>query len=178
MQSRLLRSVALAAVVIISLAGCSSSGGGSQSDPASAVKSAIDAAQSGGIAKLADYACAAKKSDITGLFGGGSSGLGTLGITADEISGAMKMEFKDIQTSEKSKSGDNAVVHITGNMTIILDPAKTRDLMKKAMAAASQAVDDAQLDALMASMAGSMTTTQALDEDVAVVQENGKWVLC
>ncbi len=53
-----------------------------------------------------------------------------------------------------------------------------RDLMKKAMGAAGQTVDDAQLDALMTSMAGSLTTTQALDDDIAVVQENGKWVLC
>ncbi len=153
-------------------------GGASQSDPAGAVKAALDAAQSGGIAKLADYACAAKKDDISGLFGGGSADLATLGITADELAGAMKMEFKDIQTSEKSKSGDNAVVHVTGNMTITLDPAKMRDLMKKAMGAAGQTVDDAQLDALMTSMAGSLTTTQALDDDIAVVQENGKWVLC
>jgi hypothetical protein len=53
-----------------------------------------------------------------------------------------------------------------------------RELLKKAMEAQGQAVDDAMLDGIMTSMAGSLTTTQALDEDIAVVQENGKWVLC
>ncbi len=179
MQSRFLRSVAIATVLIVSLAGCSGGIGGGQSDPAGAVKSAMDAAQSGGLAKLADYACAAKKSDITGLFGGGDAGaLGSLGLTSDEIAGAMTMAFKDIQTTEKSKSGNNAVVHVAGNMTITMDPAKMRDLMKKVMQAQGQPVDDAQLDVIIGSMAGSLSQSQPIDEDINVVQENGKWVLC
>ena len=181
MTSRFLRSVAVAAVLIVSLVGCSGGlGGGSQSDPAGAVKSAMDAAQSGGLAKLADYTCAAKKNDFASLFGGTGTtgGLGALGLTADDIAGAMKMEFKDIQTTETSKSGNNATVHVKGTMTITMDPTKMRDLMKKVMQAQGQPVDDATLNGIMTSMAGSMTTSQALDEDVAVVQENGKWVLC
>ena len=181
MTSRVLRSVAIAAVLIVSLVGCSGGlGGGSQSDPASAVKSAMDAAQSGGIAKLADYTCAAKKGDIASLFGGAGTtgGLGALGLTADDIAGAMKMEFKDIQTTETSKSGNNATVHIKGTMTITMDPTKMRDLMKKVLQAQGQPADDVTLNAMMAGLAASPTTSQPLDEDVAVVQENGKWVLC
>lgn len=178
MQSRFLRSVAVAAVLVISLAGCGGGGGG-QGDPASAVKSALDAAQSGGIAKLADYACAAKKDDITGLFGGEDVGsLTSLGLSADEVFGAMKMEFKDVQTAEKSKSGDSAVVHVSGTMVITLDPAKMRELMKKAMQAQGQPVDDATLDLVISQMAGSLTQSQPLDEDVTVIQEGGKWVIC
>jgi hypothetical protein len=184
MQSRFFRSVALAAVLIVSLVGCSGGigggVGGSQSDPAGAVKAAMDAAQSGGIAKLVDYTCEAKKGDIATLFGGGSStgGLGALGLTADDIAAAMKMEFKDIQTTETSKSGNNAVVHVKGNMTITMDPAKMRELMKKVMQAQGQPIDDATLDTIMTSMASSMSTSQPLDEDIPVVQENGKWVIC
>jgi hypothetical protein len=178
MQSRFFRSVAVAAVLIISLVGCSGGiGGANQSDPAGAVKAAMDAAQSGGVAKLADYTCAAKKNDIAGLFGG-SGDLTSLGLTADEVAGAMKMEFKDLQTSEKSKSGTNAVVHVTGNMTITLDPAKMRELMKKVMQAQGQPVDDATLDLAINAMSSQLTQTQPLDEDIDVVQENGKWVLC
>ena len=45
------------------------------------------------------------------MFGAGAAGgLGALGLNADEVMGAMKMEFKDIQTTEKSRTGDNAVV--------------------------------------------------------------------
>jgi hypothetical protein len=184
MQSRFLRSVAVAAVLIVSLVGCSGGiggvGGGGQGDPATAVKSAMDAAQSGGIAKLADYTCAAKKGDIATMFGGGAStgGLGALGLTADDIAGAMKMEFKDIQTTETSKSGNNAVVHVKGNMSITMDPAKMRELMKKVLQAQGQPADDVTLNAIVAGLTASPTTSQALDEDIPVVQENGKWVLC
>jgi hypothetical protein len=180
MKSRFLRSVAVAAVLIISLAGCSGGpGGGGTGDPATSVKSALEAAQSGGISKLAEFACAAKKGDVENMFGGGSlGGLTELGLTADDVFGAMKMEFKDIQTTEKSKTGDAAVVHVTGNMVITVDPAKMRELMKKAMQAQGQTVDDATIDTIIASMGSSLTQTQALDEDIPVVQEGGKWLLC
>lgn len=180
MQSRFLRSVAVAAVLIVSLAGCGGGiGAANQGDPSGAVKGAFEAAQSGGVAKLAEFACAAKKDEIANMFGGGDvGGLGALGLNADEVMGAMKMEFKDIQTTEKSRTGDNAVVNVKGTMTITMDPTKMRDLMKKAMEAQGQPVDDATLDGIMTSMAGSLSQSQPLDEDVAVVQENGKWVIC
>ena len=179
MQSRFLRSVAVAAALIISLAGCGGGiGAANQGDPSGAVKGAFEAAQSGGVAKLAEFACAAKKDEIAGMFSGDVGGLGALGLNADEVMGAMKMEFKDIQTTEKSRTGDNAVVNVKGTMTVTMDPAKMRELMKKAMEAQGQPVDDAMLDGIMTSMAGSLSQSQPLDEDVAVVQENGKWVIC
>ncbi len=101
---------------MLSVAGC---GGGvaNQSDPAGAVKAALDATQSGGITKLADYACAAKKGDIANMFGGDSVGsLTALGVDPNEVFGAIKFEFKDVQTTEESRSGDSAVVNLTGTM--------------------------------------------------------------
>lgn len=178
MQSRFLRSVVAAAVLIIAVAGCGGTGA-SQSEPAGAVKAAMDAAQSGGIAKMADYACAAQKDNIEGLFGGGGLGsLESLGISADDLAAAMKMEFKDIQTTEKSKSGNNAVVHVKATMTITLDPAKMRELMKKVMEAQGTPVDDAMLDTIISGMSSQLTQTEPIDDDVAVVQEGGKWLLC
>src|SRR5688572_19816583 len=97
MTSRILRSAAITAMLIIGVVGC----GGSvadQSEPAGAVRAAMDAAQSGGIVKLAEYACAARKSDIATLFGGESVGsLTALGIDPNEIFGAIKFEFKDVK---------------------------------------------------------------------------------
>ena len=178
MQSRPIRSLVVAAVLILTVAGCAGAAP-NQSEPAGAVRSALDAAQSGGIAKLADYACEAKKADITSLFGGeGVGSLAALGIDPNDVFNAMKMEFKDIQTTEKSKSGDSAVVHLTGSLTVTIDPAKMRDMMKKMMEAQGQSVDDATLDAAIGAMSSQLSQTQAIDEDVPVVQEGGKWVIC
>jgi hypothetical protein len=90
----------------------------------------------------------------------------------------MKVEFKDLQTTEKSKSGTTAVVHVTGTSTITFDPAKMREIVKKVLAAQGQPADDATIDVALNAMGSQLTQTQTLDEDVNVVQEGGKWLLC
>jgi hypothetical protein len=178
MRTTTLRSIALAVVLAALAVGC----GGSvanQSEPAGAVKSALDSAQSGGIAALEGFACAANKDEIANMFGaGGLDSLEGLGVDADDLLGAMKMEFKDIQTTEKSKSGDNAIVNVKGTMTVTIDPAKMREFMKAMMEAQGQPVDDATLDMAIGAMSSQLSQSQPLDEDVEVVQEGGKWLIC
>src|SRR5919206_1526619 len=65
--------------VTIALAACGA-GAPNTSDPAGTVKAAFEAAQSGGIARIAEFACAAQKDDITKLFGSGAEGLAGLGV--------------------------------------------------------------------------------------------------
>lgn len=179
MRSRITRSVAVAAVLLIGVVGCGGAPAANQAEPAGAVKSALEAAQSGGVARLAEFACAAQKDEIANLFGGGDLGALTgLGVSADDIFGAMKMEFKDVQTIEKSRTGDSAVVGLTGTMTITIDAAKMRDIMKKVMEAQGQPVDDAALDAMIGAMSSSLSQSQPLDSDVPVVREGGKWLIC
>jgi hypothetical protein len=178
MTSSVLRSVTVAVILILGVVGCSGSGA-NQSDPAGAVKAALEAAQSGGIAKLSEFACAASKDEVANMFSGAGGGsLAGLGISGDDVAGAMKIEFKDIQTSEKSRTGDSAVVHITGTTNITFDAAKLRDLMKKVMEGQGQTIDDATLDTMIASMTTGLGQSQAMDSDVKVVQEGGKWVIC
>lgn len=178
MQSRFLRSAVIAAVLVLGVVGC---GGGvaNQSEPAGAVKAALDAAQSGGITKLADYACAAKKGDIANLFGGESVGsLTALGVDPNEVFGAVKFEFKDVQTSEVSRSGESAVVRLNGTMNVSIDATKMRDVMRRVMEAQGQPIDDATLDMVIAGMTSQLGRPQPIDEEVTVVQEGGKWLIC
>ncbi len=178
MKSKFVRSAAFAAVLIVSLAACSGGpGGASQNEPAGAVKAAFDAAQSGGLTKMAEFSCAAQKDSIAGLFGEAGDLAGS-GIDADDIADAMKIEFKDIQTTEKSRSGTNAEVHVTGTSTISFDQAKMREIMRAVLAAQGQPVDDATLDMAMNMIAGQLTQTTPIDEDFTVVQEGGKWLIC
>jgi hypothetical protein len=39
-------------------------------------------------------------------------------------------------------------------------------------------VDDATIDATIGAMSSQMTQSQALDEDINLVQEGGKWLIC
>ena len=178
MQFRNIRSLLAAALLIVSVAAC---GGGiaNQSDPAGAVKAALDATQSGGITKLADYACEARKGDIASMFGADSvANLTAAGVDPNEVFGAVKFEFKDVQTSEVSKSAESAVVHLSGSMNVSIDETKMRDVMKKVMEAQGQAIDDATLDMVIGAMTTQLSQPTPIDEDVTVVQEGGKWLIC
>ena len=66
---------ALAFAPALTIGACSSGpAGGAASDPQGVVTAALAAAQSGGVTKLTDFACAAHKDDITGAFGGANAG--------------------------------------------------------------------------------------------------------
>ena len=179
MRRSILRSAALAVVVIVALAGCGAAAP-SLSEPAGTVNAALDAAKSGGFAKLADYTCAAKKGDFASLFGasGGLSSLAAVGIDSNSLFDAIKVDFQDVKTTETSKTADKATVHVTGKSTITFDAAKMKEIFKKVMAANGQPADDATIDATIAAMSGQMSQSRTLDNDVNLVQENGKWLIC
>lgn len=148
-------------------------------DPAGAVKDAFGAAQSGGFAGLANFACAAQKDKASGLLGGGDlSPLASAGIDPQALLTAMKFSFSDLQTTLVSGSGTSAKVHVTGTMKIDFDQAAMREIMKRVLGANGGPTDDATLTIAMNTIAGKMSQTKALDEDVNVVNEGGRWLIC
>ena len=178
---RLMVGAALVAA-LVSLAACSSGpGGGGSNDPAGVVNQAIAAAESGGFGKLADYSCAANKDDLAKAFGGGAGDLSQLtaaGINVDDVLSAMTVDFQDVTANETSKTASEATVHVKGKVAIKVDAAKMREFVKKILAMQSIQASDAMIDAALSGMASQMETTQDLDEDVHLIQENGKWVVC
>jgi hypothetical protein len=179
MTSSFLRSTALAIVAIVALAGCGAAAPNT-GEPAGTVTAALDAAKSGGFAKMADYTCAASKGNIAAAFGGSGdlSSLAALGIPASDLLDAIKVDFQDVKATETSKAGDKATVHITGKAITSFDPAKMKEVLKKVMAAQGLPADDATIDAAMTGMSSQLTQTQPLDRDVNLVQEGGKWLIC
>jgi hypothetical protein len=143
------------------------------------VSAAFSAAQTGGIAKLADFACAAHKSDIAAAFGGANlSALGVAGIKPEDIAGALTMSFANVTTKEVTKTDTEATVHVTSDMKLSIDKDKFKALMRTVMAAQGLPVDDATLDTMLTAMAAQIGTSTKFDEDVKVVKEDGKWLIC
>ena len=176
MVSNRLRGMLLGAVLLL-VAAC---GGGAPStnDPSGAVQAALSAAN-GGFTKLVDYTCAAKKSDFANAFGaGGLSQIQAAGVNPDDLFSAVSMKFENVATKEVSKSDTAATVHLTADMTIAFDKDKMRNVMKTVIAAQGQQVDDATLDGVMSAMTAQLTQTQKIDEDISVVNEGGKWLIC
>ena len=171
--------LALLAVIVMVFAACGGAGGPS-SDPAASVKAAFDAAASGGLTKLDDFACAAQKGKIAEAFGG-AAGVDTFtqaGIKLDDVMNAMTVKFDNVTAKETSRADTNATVHVTGNMTITVDPAKFKPILKAMLAAEGAPADDATIDAAMTAMSGSLSKSQPLDSDIKVVNEGGKWLIC
>jgi hypothetical protein len=170
--------LALFAILAVLIAACGGAAGGG--DPASSVKSAFDAAATGGFAKLDDFACAAQKGKIAEAFGGaaGMDQLTNAGIKLDDVMNAMTIKFDNVATKETSRSDKNATVHVTGNMTVSVDPEKFKPILKQILTAQGLPADDATIDAAMTAMSSQLSKSQALDQDVKVVNENGKWLIC
>ena len=171
------KAVAVLGALAIALAACGGAAPGG--DPVATVNAAFSAAESGGLTALTPFACAASKDSITGLFGaGGTDQLTAAGIDPNELFAAMKIDFQDVKATEKSRDGSTAVVQVNGKAAVQIDEAKFREVMKKVLEAQGQSMPDAQLDQMIAAMSGSLTTTQDIDEEVTLVNEGGKWLIC
>jgi hypothetical protein len=173
-----LRLVLLTAIVLV-LSACGAAGGGG-SDPAGAVKAAFDATQSGGLAKLDDFACAAQKGKLAEAFGGaaGADQFQSAGVNMNDVMNAMTVKFDNVTTKETNRTDTNANVHVTGNMTITVDQEKFKPILKAMLAAQNLPNDDATITTALNAMAGSLSKSQPLDQDVKVVNEGGKWLIC
>jgi hypothetical protein len=170
--------VAALAAILLAIAGCSGLPGGGN-DPVSAANAALAATESGGFSKLAEFACEAKKGDIASAFGSADmSQLTSLGIDPNEVFNSMKVDFQDMTVTPVSASESDATVHLKGKATVSVDPAQARELVKKILEAQNVTATDEMLDAALAQMSGQFSQTQDIDEDVKMVQENGKWVIC
>ena len=170
--------LAALAAMLLTIAACSGVPGGGN-DPVSAANAALAAAESGGFGKLAEFACEAKKGDIASAFGSSDlSQLSNLGIDPNEVFNSLKIDFQDMAVTPVSASQSDATVHLKGKATVSVDPAQARELVKKILEAQGLTATDQMLDAALAQMSGQLSQTRDLDEDVKMVQENGKWVIC
>jgi hypothetical protein len=166
---------------LLTIGACSGlpGGGGGGNDPVSAANAAMAAAESGGFGKLTEFACAAQKDDIASAFGSSDmSQLTSLGIDPNELFNSMKIDFQDMSVTPVSVSGSDATVHMKGKIAVTVDPAAARNLVKKILEAQNITATDEMIDAALSQMSGSFSQTNDIDEDVKMVQENGKWVIC
>lgn len=177
---RAARAAVLVVVVALGVVACGGGpGGGPTNDPVGSVTNALTAVSGGNLSKITDYACAAHKNDITNAFGGGNmEALTAAGIKPDDLLNAMTLTFANVSAKEVSKTDTKATVHVTADMTIAFDKDKFKAMMKTVLTAQGQPADDATLDMMMNAMSGQLQQTQKLDEDIAVVNEGGKWLLC
>jgi hypothetical protein len=179
-MKELKRAIAAAfAAILLTVGACSGPPGSGGNDPVSAANAALNAAESGGFGKLAEFACAAKKDDIASAFGSSDmSQLTSLGIDPKDVFNSLKIDFQDMAVTPVSATASDATVHLKGKVAVSVDPAQARDLVKKILEAQDVPATDQMIDTAMTAMSGQLSQTNDIDEDVKMVQENGKWVIC
>jgi len=167
---------ALVALVLV-LSACG--GGGATNDPAGSVTNALNAVNGGNLTKLTEFACAAHKNDIANAFGAGNaSQLEAAGVKVDDLLNAMTLKFSNLTTKETSKTDTKATVHVTGDMTVSFNRDQMKTIFKTVLAAQGQPTDDTTVNTVLDAMSAQFNKTQHLDEDIDVVNEGGKWLLC
>ena len=164
-------------VMGILLTACGGSSG-SGADPVSAVKALMQAVQDKKFDQLSSLVCAAQKDALTKTFDPSASLAGT-GIDAKAMLDAMTISMSGVEYTQKSVTGDNAVVSLKGTMNIKIDRAKFTPILKQLLQAQGQTVTDDMVNQMMDVAASSLEKGQDLStQDMVVVKENGKWVVC
>jgi hypothetical protein len=70
------------------------------------------------------------------------------------------------------------VVQTKAKMNIKLDREKFKVVMMEIAKAQGQELPADQIDAILDMAAGQLEQTQDMDNQVDVIKENGKWVMC
>ena len=166
--------------VVLAIAACTGSPLADANAPVGAVNAAMAAAEAGGFTQLTEFMCQASKDDLTSAFGGGGElgGLAGAGLDPNELFSALKIDFQDTTVTEVSKSDSEATVHLKGKMAFAFDDAKMREVMRKILETQGIQATDQMIDVAMSTMESQLTQPQDIDEDMKLVQENGKWVIC
>jgi hypothetical protein len=161
---------------ILVLAACGGGNGGEE--PTDVVAKVVDAMETLDIDGASEHFCAEQKEGLSDTMAEGFAELETMGLNPDELLDAFKLNFADVEYEEKSQEGDEAVVHVTGTMSLAFDTEKLKEFFKKAAEAAGQEVSDQELE-FVVGIFDTMSGQEApLDGDVKLVKEDGEWVVC
>ena len=176
-------SILMFLVVVAGLILSACGGGDGDDDPTGVVKDLFKAIEDKKLDKIADYACAAQKEEVRETFDFGAAmaeQLGGADADADQILEMLTFKVSDLKVTEKSKSGDKAVVSVTGRLEMTVDPEKFKDLVRDMLK--EQGMGDVS-DELIDQFAGPALEqfedfSTDLDEELEVVKEGGKWLIC
>jgi hypothetical protein len=161
---------------IMLLAAC---GGGSQGDePTAVVKEVVDAMQTLDVDAASENFCEEQKSQLNSSLEEGFAQLEALGLDPDELMDAFQLNFSDLEYEEQSQEGDEAVVHVSGTMSLEFDTDKLREFFRQVSEASGQEVTDQELDFVVGIFESMSGQEAPLDGDVKVIKEDGEWVVC
>jgi hypothetical protein len=169
------RRLALAALAVV-LVGCAAA---VDSSPKGVVDQALRHVENKDTAALSALACAAQKDGIVAQFDltGGLAGVLPADMDTQALLDAVEIDASKVIATEKSVSGDAAVVTVAGSVGMTVDEEAFKDVMRAFAVAQGIEIDEAQLNTMLL-MLGSFTEAIPLNLDVGLVREGGAWKIC
>jgi len=173
-------SVFLAAAVLASLTLASCSGGGAGGDPVSTVQEVFRRMEAKQFSQIAELACSARRAELSEQLDLGKAMSASLpGIDPQQLLDSMTIKLNNLDVKESSRSGDQAVVHVKGQLSLSFDPEKFKPILKEILKAQGLGdVDDAMLDQFLGPMLEQAEQGTDMDDDVELVNEGGTWLIC
>jgi hypothetical protein len=183
MQKRLSILVFLALALSLALAACGGGDGDDAGDPTKVVKDLMKAIEDKKFDKIPDFACAAQKEEVADTFDFGAmmtDSFGGVDIDPQKVLDAMNFKVSNLEVKEVSKSDDKATVHVKGRLEIKIDPEKFKDVVRELLKAQGMTdVPDSLIDQAMEAVVPQLEEFgEDLDDDLALIKEGGKWVIC
>jgi len=178
MDKRFSHVVALLIVASAILAACG--GGGRGGDPAATIQEAFRRMEAKQFDKIAELACEAKRADLAETLDFGAAMSQALpGIDAQQVLDSLSIKVANLDVKEVSRSGNEAVYHVKGDLTMTFDPEKFKPILKEVLKSQGLGdMDDATLDSFLGPMLEQAQQATAIDDDVNMVNEGGKWLIC
>ena len=173
MQTRL----AILSVTAIVLAAC---GGGAGGDPTATVREVFKRLEAKQFDQLTELACADKKEEFTERFDfSGQMAAALPGVEAQKVLDAIAVKVTGLEVKEVSRSGNAAVVHVSGELQLQFDAAKFKEILREVLKAQGLGeVDDAMLDQFVGPALAEFEQATELNADVDMVNEGGQWLIC
>jgi hypothetical protein len=172
----------VAGLALVGLVACQGSGGGggaAAGTPEAAVQNVLDALREERFSDIGPMVCSAKRDQILRQIDIATALASSApGIDPQEILDAMTMAFDDLQVTRLSEAGDKALVSVKGKLTIAIDEAKARDLVRAMLTATGKTPTDEQVDRFLPILTAQLEKGQPIDSQVEVVREGGAWLVC
>ena len=167
--------IALAAL-LVAAAGCS---GAVDASPKGVVEQALRHVEHKDTAALTELACAKSRDQITRQldFTGGLGSFLPPGFDTQVLLDAIEIDASKLVATEKSVTGDSAVVSVAGTVGFTIDEEPFKDVIREVARTQGMELDDAQLNGMML-MLKSFSEAMPLETDLNLVREGGAWKIC
>ena len=146
--------------------------------PESAINEFFDMAASGEFDRIGEVVCAADQQTMREAFDLGEQ----LGLGDDELAQALTFQIEDRAVEVISEEGDTATVAVTATMSMDVPEdemeAIVRAVMEADLGPDDPPVSDDDLEMMMGFVGSAFNQTQAIDQEVTVVREEGSWLVC